>query len=129
VPVNFSGNVFLSGVMYQLPFNLPGGVNPVTWCGNFSADTAGLSFQWQWAAAAYEYPCALTANGPNGLMVKPIDGTSMSAYPNGDHAGTPEYSGKSCVTGGTRGGGGSNWTGSYSPTKGAALCPAGGGQD
>jgi hypothetical protein len=51
----------------------------------------------------------------NGIGVKPIDGGQMNPYNNSDHAGTPENF-KSFVTGGARGGGGSNFTGSYSGT-------------
>ena len=47
--------------------------------------------------------------------VKPVDSNSASQYHNSDHAGTPENF-KSFVTGGARGGGGSNFTGSYSAT-------------
>jgi hypothetical protein len=62
--------------------------------------------QWKWAAAVYsQFPTDLGAIG-----VKPIDGGT-----NSDHAGTPENV-KRFVTGGARGGGGSNFTGSYSGT-------------
>jgi hypothetical protein len=48
--------------------------------------------------------------------VKPVDDTKASAsYQNFDHAGTPE-SFKPYVIGGAMGGGGSNYTGSYSGT-------------
>jgi hypothetical protein len=53
---------------------------------------------------------------------KPVDANNLSIYHNSDHAGTPENF-KNCVTGGARGGGGSNWTGSYSATRGGTLCP------
>ena len=49
------------------------------------------------------------------LGVKPVDASDLSSYQNSDHAGTPE-SFKSFVTGGACGGGGSNYTGSYSGT-------------
>jgi hypothetical protein len=51
---------------------------------------------------------------------KPVDGNTLSIYANSDHAGTPEGF-KAFVTGGARGGGGSNWTGSYSSTS-TATC-------
>jgi hypothetical protein len=47
--------------------------------------------------------------------VKPVDDNKASVYHNADHAGTPE-SFKKSVTGGAMGGGGSNYTGSYSGT-------------
>jgi hypothetical protein len=55
------------------------------------------------------------------LGVKPVDDNSASIYQNADHAGTPENF-KPYVIGGARGGGGSNYTGSYSGT-GSARCP------
>jgi hypothetical protein len=122
VPASYNGNIFLSGVSYQLPFNLPGGVQNVDWCGDFSANTPSVQIQWQWASAAYSYPCAASPSGYNGIEVKPIDGPQQNPYNNGDHAGTPEYSGNTCVIGGAMGGGGSNWTGSYSGTVSANLC-------
>lgn len=117
VPATYSGNVFLSGVSLNVPGGLPGGVAPVTWCGNFAANSSGLGFQWQWAAAVYQcFSSDMTTVG-----VKPVDANNLSIYLNSDHAGTPENF-KTCVTGGARGGGGSNWTGSYSATKGGTLC-------
>lgn len=116
VPLSFSGNVFLAGLAYPLSTALPGGINPVNWSGTFYTDTSGISVNWQWAAAVYT---AFTSS-PNGIGVKPIDGNTQNPYANSDHAGTPE-SFKSSVIGGARGGGGSNWTGSYSGT--ASVVP------
>jgi len=55
-------------------------------------------------------------------------------YQNSDHAGTPEgvdpsttLPFKAFVTGGARGGGGSNWTGSWSGTVGVSVCVNPGG--
>src|SRR5580700_233016 len=47
-------------------------------------------------------------------------GNNFGPYSNSDHAGTPETY-KAFVTGGATGGGGSNWTGSYSST--ASVSP------
>ncbi len=110
VPTNPGGNVFLGGTGVQFPGGLPGGANPVNWTASFSSDTAGLKVNWQWAAAVYKN----FADNSN-LGVKPVDSNSLSQYQNSDHAGTPENF-KGDVTGGARGGGGSNWTGSYSAT-------------
>jgi hypothetical protein len=114
VPVGYNGNVFLSGYLFHVPpQGLKGGANPVSWTSQFaSLEETGLSFQWQWAAAVYT-----TWGGPS-AGVKPIDATTGSAYLNSDHAGTPENF-KAYVIGGARGGGGSNWTGSYSGTASA----------
>ncbi len=49
-----AGNVLLNAAEYLVPQGgLPGGIKNVTWQANFSTDTAGISMQWQWAAAAY----------------------------------------------------------------------------
>jgi len=116
-PPDLSGNTFLTGLAYQTPIDLPGGINPVTWSGNFSSDTPGLTIQWKWAAAVY----TMFSTDNNALGVKPTDDNSGSIYLNSDHAGTPENF-KSFVTGGARGGGGSNFTGSLSGTESVA-CP------
>lgn len=119
LPKTYSGNAFLGGFTldlannpYGVPNGLPGGIKPVTWSGNFSTDTAGVSLNWQWAAAVYRS----FSDDYEALGVKPLDGSgSVTVYNNSDHAGTPENF-KAYVTGGARGGGGSNYTGSYSGT-------------
>jgi hypothetical protein len=124
-PSGLSGNMFLSGVGYLVPAGVSlAGTNPVTWQGSFSTDTSGVSLNWQWAAAVYtnaSFPSGPTANY-NTADVKPSDDNQKCQhYPNNsDHAGTPEAY-KSYVTGGARGGGGSNWTGSYSGTASASV--------
>ena len=117
VPSSYSGNVFMAGLPYPLATGLPGGIKNVEWCTDFATSTAGASFQWKWAAAVYTN---FTTN-MNAIGVKPIDGGNNNPYPNSDHAGTPENF-KTFVVGGARGGGGSNFTGSYSGTASAA-CP------
>ena len=113
-----SGNVFLSGLKFLVPSGgLPGGINPVSWSGNFSASQSGLSINWQWAASVYtNSPSSMDGSTYNGLGVKPIDDNTGSAYLNSDHAGTPEDFKNQLAGGGARGGGGSNYTGSYSGT-------------
>jgi hypothetical protein len=111
VPAGYTGDVFLSGSGFDVSPALPGGINPVTWCGSMGTNVGGATFQWKWAAAVYSsFP-----SDPNAIGVKPVDSNSLSIYANSDHAGTPE-SAKGFVVGGARGGGGSNWTGSYSAT-------------
>ncbi len=111
VPASYNGNVFLSGLAWKLPVNLPGGIKPVTWSGTFTSDSSGLGLDWKWAAAVYT-----KFSGDHSLVgAKPIDGSSLNPYPNSDHAGTPEAF-KPYVIGGARGGGGSNFTGGYSGT-------------
>jgi SdrD B-like domain len=109
-PSHFSGNVFLGGMGFQFTSGLPGGIKNVVWSGNFTSDTAGLKINWQWGASVYTQ----FSTDPSALGVKATDG-STAAYNNSDHAGTPEAF-KSFVIGGARGGGGSNFTGSYSAT-------------
>ena len=115
---NLPGSNFLTGVEIQVPLGgFPGGINPVTWNanGSFSSSVPGLTAQWQWAAAVYT---SFSSNYSQ-LEVKPVDSNQASQYLNSDHAGTPEAF-KSFAMGGARGGGGSNWTGSYSGTQ---ACP------
>jgi hypothetical protein len=112
-----AGNTFFSAVWYLVPANFPTGLNPVTWSGTITSDTPGVTVNWQWGAAVYtSFNSSYAALG-----VKPVDDTDASMYHNADHAGTPENF-KQYVIGGARGGGGSNYTGSYSGT-GGVTCP------
>jgi hypothetical protein len=124
VPLSgLSGNVFLDGVAFRAPSpgGLPGGIKNVTWQGMFFSTTPGLTIQWKWAAAVYH---ALGfSDDYNALGVKAVDDTNASAYLNSHHAGTPENF-TPYVVGGARGGGGSNYTGSYSGTDASAPMPA-----
>lgn len=119
VPAGYSGNVFLGGSLLYLPAGLPGGIKPVTWSGDMSGTAGGLSVNWKWGAAVYAgFPDDVT------LGVKPIDGNKFLSDPlfkNSDHAGTPEGI-KAYVVGGARGGGGANYTGSYSGTESKTAC-------
>jgi hypothetical protein len=124
VPLSgLAGNVFLDGVAAQAPTpaGLPGGIQPVTWQGAFFSMTPGLNVQWQWAAAVY-MNSSFGANY-NLLGVKPVDDNKASVYQNSDHAGTPENF-EQYVVGGATGGGGSNFTGSYSGTEACTPAPA-----
>jgi hypothetical protein len=75
-------------------------------------DDAGLSFSWQWSAAVYTY----WPSDWNQAAIQPYHG-------NGQHADTPDNTQvqKSLIQG-PRGGGGSNFTGSWSAT-GHGACP------
>jgi len=117
VPVSGSDEIFLTGLSFAVPSGgLPGGIHNVNWSGTFATSTPGISFQWKWGAAVY------TSFGAdyNSLGVKPTHQNACN-FNNGDHAGTPENF-KSSVVGGATGGGGSNWTGSWSGTQ-SASCP------
>lgn len=111
VPAQFSGNTFLGGAVFQAVNGLPGGIKNVQWQGSYSTDTAGISVNWQWAGAVYTN----FSTNLNTINPKAVDDNHFGPYANSDHAGTPE-SYKAFVTGGATGGGGSNWTGSYSST-------------
>lgn len=111
LPMKWSGNGFLDGVAFPLASPLPGGIKNVTWQGQFSGDTPGVSVNWQWAAAAY----TRFGGDYNALHVKPVDDNHLSVYPNSDHAGAPEAF-LTYVVGGATGGGGANVTGSLSAT-------------
>jgi hypothetical protein len=124
VPLSgLAGNVFFDGFAVQspLPSGFPGGIKAVTWQGTFFSMTPGITVQWQWAAAIYANP--LFGADCNQLNVKPVDDNKASIYQNSDHAGTPE-SFKPYVVGGATGGGGSNFTGSYSGTAATTPTPA-----
>jgi hypothetical protein len=116
-----AGNDLSQAVTFTVPSGgLPGGIKNVTWTAEFTSLTAGLTVNWQWAAAVYT---ALSSDY-NALGVKPVDDNQASQYKNSDHAGTPENY-KTDVIGGATGGGGSNYTGSLSATASCALTPDG----
>jgi len=115
VPLAGSDEIFVSGLPLVLPSGLHGGAS-VTWSGNFSTNTSGLSLSWKWGAAVY----TTFTTDLNAIGVKPTH-TNAALYNNSDHAGTPENF-KASVIGGARGGGGSNWTGSWSGTQSLSLC-------
>jgi len=112
-----AGNDFLGALRFRVPAGgLPGGIKNVVWQVTFSSNTSGLTVNWQWGAAVY----TSFSTSYNSLGVKPVDDNKASQYQNSDHAGTPENF-KAFVVGGATGGGGSNFTGSYSGTGSCAL--------
>jgi hypothetical protein len=125
VPSGGTGHVFMGGAELALPNGLPGNVQNVTWSANFWSDTANVNVTWQWAAAAYKPGFG---TDPNALNVKPVDNNTLSAYHNGDKAGTPEAF-KSLVTAGALGGGGNNYTGNFTGGKGVQTTLGNGLQD
>lgn len=119
VPVKGDDEIFLTGLAVPVPsYGLPDG-NKVDWTGTFSSNgVQGISIQWKWGAAVYS---SFTGDY-NALDVKPGHQTACGQGKS-DHAGTPEGVNnnndpwKHFVIGGARGGGGSNWTGSWSGTQ------------
>ncbi len=104
VPYKTGGDIFAGGLAFPVPSSgFPGGVKPVKWTANFAGSAAGIKVSWQWSAAVYK----TFSTDYNTLGVLTVDG--------GGQAGSPENF-KSYVTGGARGGGGSNTTGSNSGT-------------
>ena len=127
VPVSGDDEIFLTGLAWPVPSGgLPGGANPVKFSGTYSSETnaPGLSIEMKWGAAAYS---SFTTDY-NALQVKAGHQTACGLS-NGDHAGTPEGVNntntpwKKFVVGGARGGGGSNFTGSWSGTLSINICP------
>lgn len=115
-PSSTAGNDFLNGIAYEVPTDLPGGIQNVTWSGRFHSKKSGIQFHWQWAAAVYT-----TFNSKYKLLeIKPLDDNHYAPY-NSDHAGTPEAY-KSYVTGGATGGGGNNYTGGLGPSISVTAC-------
>jgi len=105
VPSNQAGaDPFMTGLAFMVPNGgLPGGINPVSWQAVFSSSDPNISGSWQWGAAVYTN----FSTDYNALGVLAADG--------GRQSGTP-VNFESFVTGGARGGGGSNFTGSNSGT-------------
>lgn len=129
IPLSYATHadeIFSAGLAYVLPPSFPQNVNNVTWNVTFTSTAPSLQFQFQYGAANYlssdtkgdVFP--MTGGGPdyNAMMIDPVHNTpTCNGYNNGDHSGTPENpSVKNLVTGGGSGGGGSNWTGSWSST-------------
>jgi len=119
VPAGYSDNIFLAGALLSVTKDLPGGIKPVVWSGGFQSDRTDAKLQWKWGAAVYTQ----FSTDYSKVGAKPIEGSKLNPYDNSDHAGTPENY-KTYVTGGARGGGGSNYTGGYSGTDGiSGVCP------
>ena len=119
VPVSGSDEIFLTGRAFAVPAsfaNVGGKVSgSVIWQGTLGSDNEGLSVSWKWGAAVY----STFSNDYNALQILPAHGNSCVSG-GGDHAGTPEAF-KHFVVGGARGGGGSNFTGSWSGTQDVSI--------
>jgi len=106
---------FMTGLAFAVPSGgLPGGINPVSWSANFTSSDPNISGSWQWGAAVYT------------TFSTDYDALGVLASDGGGQSGTPTNF-ERFVTGGARGGGGSNFTGSNSATgsfrAGAAPVP------
>lgn len=127
VPISGDDEIFLTGLAWAVPSpGLAPGANPVNFSGSYSAETSapGLSIQMKWSVAAY----SRFTTDYNALQIKAGHQTACGMS-NGDHAGTPEgvdntnTPWKQYLVGGPRGGGGSNFTGSWSGTLAIPICP------
>lgn len=119
VPVTGSDEIFLTGRAFLVPAtfsNVGGKVSgSVVWQGTLGSDDPGVTVGWKWGAAVY----STFSTDYNALQILPAHGNSCTSG-GGDHAGTPE-SFKQYVVGGARGGGGSNYTGSWSGTQTVSI--------
>jgi hypothetical protein len=113
-PAGGSDEILVSALGIQAPANIKGAT--VSWTAKFSANVPGISISWKWGAAVY----TTDMTQYNAVGVKPTH-SKACLYNNSDHAGTPENE-EHFVIGGARGGGGSNFTGSWSGTASAKLC-------
>jgi serine protease AprX len=100
VPAKYNKEIFLSGVGFEVPVNLPGDIKDVTWSGRMTTDTPDADVDMKWAAAVY---WSFNDNY-NYLNVKPINDDKLNPYRNNDPAGTPERY-RYYVIGGARGNG------------------------
>src|SRR5262249_14707763 len=123
-PSGGAGDVFMGGATLVTPNSLPGGIKNVTWSASFWADTPGVTVNWKWAASVYSG----FSGDYNALGVKPVDSSTLSVYLNKDQSGAPETC-KSCVVAGAMGGGGTNYTGNFTPAKAVAPTLGNGLQD
>ncbi len=115
VPANYTGDVFLSGLAYQVPSGVSLKGASVTWSGWFSGTNASFRTSWQWAAAAYSGFGNLTTSNTtalyNGLGVAPTNG--MGLHPSGMLVGTPLNFEANLIPGAT-GYSGKDYTGIFS---------------
>ena len=117
VPLKGDDEIFLAGLSYPVPSNFGKVTGNVTWSGDFQSYTSNVGVQWKWGAAVYSQ----FTQDYNAIMAKAAHQTACG-LDGSDHAGTPEGTDsngvqwKKYVIGGARGGGGSNFTGSWSGT-------------
>src|SRR4030095_16174143 len=48
VPLSFRDDVFMGGLSYKVPVNLPGNIRNITWTADVSIDQPGFSINWRW---------------------------------------------------------------------------------
>jgi hypothetical protein len=103
-PSHLSDEIFFTGAAIPIDANITGG-GQATLQFTTLTDNTGLNFSWQWSAAAY-------TDWPDDWNI-----AGIQAYHNSLHAGAPTNSTvQHSLIQGPRGGGGSNYTGSWSAT-------------
>jgi hypothetical protein len=119
-PNNLSDEMFFVGNAILVDSNISrGGQANVSY--TLSSTDPSFSYNWQWSAAVFTYWPVTNASQPdtgnNGAQIQPYHGGS-----GGYHAGTPlNTKVQQSLIQGPRGGGGSNFTGSWSATAGASC--------
>jgi|GEM_PF-3605824 len=95
---HFDDNVFMTGLSYKLPHNLPKGVKNVTWTMDVRIDKPDVKIDWKWSATVYS-----RFTGNSGLEVKPTDGllSFLSPFITLSDAGTPLNYALYAIPGGT----------------------------
>ena len=109
-PSNLSDEIFINGAAIPVSSNITNSSQANI---SFTTDSTDntLKFQWQWGAAVFTY-------WPNNNSAN-----ILPNHVNGLQAGTPQNATvQQSLIGGPRGGGGSNYTGSWSAT-GQGMCP------
>jgi hypothetical protein len=129
VPVKGSDEILLSAFGIQPTVDLKGAT--AVWKADFSAanNVKGISIKWKAGSAVYKTAANMIPANHNNLGVKSTH-TNACLSPktpclnssNSDHAGTPECE-KTYLVAGAAGGGGSNFTGGWTTTASAKLCP------
>ncbi|MEP7377680.1 MAG: N,N-dimethylformamidase beta subunit family domain-containing protein [Chitinophagaceae bacterium] len=107
VPRIFSDDIFMNGLAWRVPVNLPGNISNVKWTANITMDKPNTSLTWRWSAAVYT-----VFNTTAGVKPKPVSGIFWDAYFNFDEAGTTQNYEQYLVSG-ARNSGRSNDQGSY----------------
>lgn len=119
VPTAGDDEIFMAGLSVPMLSDFAR-AGSVTWQCDFTSDVAGLNLNWQWSASAYGTD--LSQYGSLGVKASHNNACSTGAgFNSSDHAGTPGTV-KGFLAPGCRGGGGSNYTGSWSGKDSLQLC-------
>jgi hypothetical protein len=114
VPLNTTGQIFLTGFGWQIPSpGIPSNIsgNQVVMSGTFYSSSPTFSVNWQWQTAAY------LASGSNlGDFTQNPDNLGVQVIAGSYQAGTPVNNLSPQPVSGGSGGGSSNYTGGHSGT-------------